>query len=267
MKPKLKCQFEPSEAHPFFLYDPEGQGVTYYATTAERDAAAEAAIADCLEDGEWWEDTGMICVGVVTHSAQKVDVIRREDVVIDLEDGLDGEGRSWPPGIDEMYNYKMKSIWGEAINPRKLCADGRACAAPLECTRIGECLSPSLLPTSLEEAEEAVVTPPAPNQAPFAPEKILLRVDLFKPEGKWKYGFEVEVPNTPLAEPYEILSNIDQLQNDLVRGTVTSGQYTVVLDDSPEQARNPHGSFFFKRLYTNRQVIQAMLNAPPEDAK
>lgn len=97
------------------------------------------------------------------------------------------------------------------------------------------------------------------------PQLILLHVNLFTETGKWKYGFEVEVSYDPGGGEHDrLLAEIDMLQREVVKGTVISGGYHVVITDDPEHKRNPTGSFFMNRLYTCEQVRRLF---PPNIAR
>lgn len=56
----------PSPDYPFFLFDPEGDGMTYFRTREDRDAAAHDAIQGYLDDG-WSEEVTRVVAGDVTH--------------------------------------------------------------------------------------------------------------------------------------------------------------------------------------------------------
>lgn len=92
----------------FFVYDPEGNGMVYYDTMAERDAAAKKAVRESLCDDVWGEWIVNIVAGVVTSSAQKYDEEMRPD---DLdEDSCDEEGTYWSSDVDSVCKYKMKPV-------------------------------------------------------------------------------------------------------------------------------------------------------------
>jgi hypothetical protein len=44
-KSGIECKYRAEKDFPFWLYDPEGDGLTFYRTGADRDRAAEDAIA------------------------------------------------------------------------------------------------------------------------------------------------------------------------------------------------------------------------------
>ena len=91
---------------PFFVHDHSGNGFTFFATEQERDEYARECIEEYLDDG-WGEDVVFVTAGVMTHSAQKCDVIERPPADEIGEDGIDSEGRWWDSDWSEMCNYKM----------------------------------------------------------------------------------------------------------------------------------------------------------------
>lgn len=65
---------KPSPEYRFFLYDPEGNGLLFFRTEKDRDAAAGACIQMCLEGNEWHESVEDILTGYVTGHAVPVGV-------------------------------------------------------------------------------------------------------------------------------------------------------------------------------------------------
>lgn len=57
----------PSNEYPHFLNDPEGDGLLFFPTAAERDEAAKELIGMYLEDNEWLDGTPDICTGTLVH--------------------------------------------------------------------------------------------------------------------------------------------------------------------------------------------------------
>jgi hypothetical protein len=106
---KIDHKYKPDAEYRYFLYDPEGDGMTYYKTSKDRDNAAAEAIGNCLDtDGSWSEETDRIVAGEVTHQATMVDKQVPEGKID--EDGEDEAGTFWSPGIDYMCNYEMVPI-------------------------------------------------------------------------------------------------------------------------------------------------------------
>ncbi len=98
----------PTAEYRYWLYDPEGDGMTYYRTTEARDAAAEQAIGCYLED-VWAPEVEFVSAGEVTHCAQVIDkTIRPAEE--DLEDGCDDNGMDWPEGMEWRGNYALEPL-------------------------------------------------------------------------------------------------------------------------------------------------------------
>ena len=102
---RLDARYHPHPEYRFYLYDPDGDGMTYYRTAESRDEAAKLAIQNYLDDGEWFDEVESVAAGEVTHFAGKVDVITRPD---DLdEEDCDGGGIYWAPDVGLMCNYAL----------------------------------------------------------------------------------------------------------------------------------------------------------------
>lgn len=106
----------PAETHPYFLYAPNGDGMQFYATREERDAAAEADLTAEREHARegWSDDVRLICVGEVTARATKVNV-RQKPEREDFEDGEAGDEQyedamsEWPDEcFDTTCDYELK---------------------------------------------------------------------------------------------------------------------------------------------------------------
>jgi hypothetical protein len=116
---RLDAKWYPSPEHRFWLFDPEGDGMTYYRTEEARDEAAALAIQTYL-DGEWAEEVESVAAGEVTHYAGKVDVETRPD---DLdEEGCDRGGTYWGPDVGMMYNYALVPMTPKTKVTRPLSA-------------------------------------------------------------------------------------------------------------------------------------------------
>lgn len=107
--PEDGYSWQPSSKRPYFVFDPEGDGHTYYATEKERDEAAEAIIQDYAQNDEWSESVTQIIAGVITHNIQKTNQVPRPpDDELD-EDGMDESGHYWG-SVDEYCNYELSRI-------------------------------------------------------------------------------------------------------------------------------------------------------------
>ena len=102
-------RYKPTNEYRYWLYEPEGDGMTYYRTREERDIEAQKAI-ECYLDDEWSTDVEFVSAGEVTHYAQVTEKIRRPaDEDID-EEGGDGDGMDWPEGMDWRGNYTLAPL-------------------------------------------------------------------------------------------------------------------------------------------------------------
>lgn len=105
---RLDVKFQPHQEYRYWLYDPEGDGMTYYRTAEARDESAKAAVSQYLDDGVWAEEVSGVVAGVITHLASEVDVLMRPD---DLdEEDCDGEGIYWGPDMDRRCNYALVPV-------------------------------------------------------------------------------------------------------------------------------------------------------------
>lgn len=99
----------PSAEFRYFLFDPEGDGFTYFRSAEARDAAAPDIIQAYCDDG-WDETVTQIVAGELTHTCQQANVIPRppEDEID--EEGNDGEGRYWPEEWGCYCDYELLPI-------------------------------------------------------------------------------------------------------------------------------------------------------------
>lgn len=98
----------PSPEYRFWLYSPEGDGLTFWRTAEERDAYAAREIRSCLDDNVWFEEVQDIVAGVVTHTTQAVDV--QHPVGAIDEDGYDEDGNHWEDPDDTKCDYVLVSL-------------------------------------------------------------------------------------------------------------------------------------------------------------
>jgi hypothetical protein len=104
----------PTKEYRFFLYDPEGDGMTYYRDKDQRDKDAKSAIAQYLDCGEWVEEVKCVCVGEVTALAGKTNVTPRPPAEEIDEDGCDLEGEYWDGDCIERCNYELVGLASSA---------------------------------------------------------------------------------------------------------------------------------------------------------
>ncbi len=103
----MDVKYHPHPEYRFWLYDPEGDGMTYYRTREARDDAGEQAIAAYLDES-WADEVEGVVAGEVTHFAQCLDKKMRPD---DLDDEMcDDEGAYWPHDWQWMGNYTLAAI-------------------------------------------------------------------------------------------------------------------------------------------------------------
>lgn len=78
---------------------------------------------------------------------------------------------------------------------------------------------------------------------------IKLSVDLYKPSGKWAYGFSVWIKEPHgYIETEDLLKEISLLQNQVHPACVVDGQYVVVIKESEETVENPEYKGFLCRM-------------------
>lgn len=90
---------------PYFVLDPEGDGITYFETIEERDAFAQDRIDQARDGDGWQEEVEYIIAGVVTHAATQTERQDRPDDVD--ENGEDSNGDFWDPYEQFRCNYKL----------------------------------------------------------------------------------------------------------------------------------------------------------------
>lgn len=96
--------------YPYFVLDPEGDGMTYFATKQERDDYAEKCIKNYLDSDGWDDLVAHVVAGKIDSSAQRYDVEERPPETEIDEDGLDQEGRYWDPDTKYLCKYRMTAL-------------------------------------------------------------------------------------------------------------------------------------------------------------
>lgn len=93
---------------PYFVLDPDGEGLSYFATEKERDEYSEECIDNYLDDG-WDENVIHVLGGKITHLATEINRIDRPDAINGV--GFDCDGNYWKDA-DVAYkcNYKLLPI-------------------------------------------------------------------------------------------------------------------------------------------------------------
>ena len=107
-RPEDGHRWEPSKNRPYFVYDPEGDGFSYFATEVERDVYASDCIQHYLDDC-WSEEVVNVVAGVLTHTTAKCDVVKRPPDSELNEDGEDEDGYHWSD-YEERCNYKLTPL-------------------------------------------------------------------------------------------------------------------------------------------------------------
>ena len=97
----------PDKDHVYGLYDPEGNGHTFYATEKERDDAAKEAIEAYLDD-TWFDEVEGVFAFTVTAKATQVDVKHPEGELD--EDGCDENGDYWDSDVGFICNYALRPL-------------------------------------------------------------------------------------------------------------------------------------------------------------
>ena len=99
----------PSRTHLYGLYDPEGDGITFYKSAAERDEAAEKAIQGYEAFGIWYQGVTGIFAFMVTHCATCINVARPVGETRYEKEGRYEAGEYWPnTDCDCKCNYALK---------------------------------------------------------------------------------------------------------------------------------------------------------------
>jgi hypothetical protein len=111
MATKYDFKHKASAEYLFFLFDPEGEGMTFFKTPGERDAYAKVSIQEyCAPYEGWNEDVESICTGVVTNAVKKTDVVKRPPPEEIDEEGIDTQGNWWDADWSEMCNYELVEL-------------------------------------------------------------------------------------------------------------------------------------------------------------
>jgi len=103
MKNSIKTRGIPSNEFRYWLFSPEGDGLTFFLTAEDRDAFAAEEITHYLDEF-WGEEVEGFCAGEVTHIAQQTDVERKP------ADADEIEASAWPEDVDGTCNYKLMPL-------------------------------------------------------------------------------------------------------------------------------------------------------------
>jgi hypothetical protein len=102
------CRSTPNKDYVFGLYDPDGEGLSFYKTESERDHSAKETIKGYLDDNEWSEDVTGVFAFVVTHKAKETNITRPVGEVD--EDGYDEAGNYFNEPDSCNCDYELKPI-------------------------------------------------------------------------------------------------------------------------------------------------------------
>lgn len=109
---KYDMKWHPSAEYRFFLREPEGDGMQYFRSETERDAAAAESVLSYLDGDGWSEEVMTVCVGTITGFAQQCNVQhkpKRED--FESDDDFEDEMSAWPgEEFDTVCEYKIVPI-------------------------------------------------------------------------------------------------------------------------------------------------------------
>ena len=99
----------PSRTHLYGLYDPEGSGITFYKSAAERDEAAKETIQEYEAFGIWYQGVTGVFAFMATHCATCIDVARPVGETRHEKEGRYEADEYWPnTDCDYKWNYALK---------------------------------------------------------------------------------------------------------------------------------------------------------------
>ena len=102
-------RYTPSSTHLYGLYDPDGDGITFYKSAAERDEAAKETIQEYEAFGIWYQGVTGIFAFMVTHCATCINVARPVGETRYEKEGRYEAGEYWPnTDCDCKCNYALK---------------------------------------------------------------------------------------------------------------------------------------------------------------
>jgi len=105
----------PSKEYRFYLYDPEGEGMTYFKTKEDRDSYANYCLTVYCDPTEGWhEEVEFMSRGEITEFPQCLNKQERpSDSELD-EENCDSAGICWNPDWVWIGNYTWECV--ENIN-------------------------------------------------------------------------------------------------------------------------------------------------------
>ncbi len=97
----------PTAKHRHILYSPEGDGLMFFASIADRDEYANRfVIMDYLDDG-WAEEVELVFAGEITHIATKTNVTHKPEVTDDMSEDEIAEIEDEFGEFEYRCSYKM----------------------------------------------------------------------------------------------------------------------------------------------------------------
>lgn len=86
--------------------------------------------------------------------------------------------------------------------------------------------------------------------------KLKVKFDLFKESGKWKYGGVSELdPTIPPWEHSKLIQDLEERQEEVVLGVITSGNYYLVISMIEDIDYNQFQYYFYQMLFTPQQIM------------
>lgn len=77
---------------------------------------------------------------------------------------------------------------------------------------------------------------------------------LFKESGKYAYGGKSQLPDNAKIWYANYVQLVDQGQNEVHKGSIMSGNYTLVTYDLPEHDNDPAYKHFFLHMFTPTRI-------------
>lgn len=85
--------------------------------------------------------------------------------------------------------------------------------------------------------------------------KLKVQFDLYKESGKWKYGGISELdPTIPPWEHTKLIRDLEEKQSEVVVGTITSGDFYLVLSMIDDIDYDQFQYHFYQMLFTPSQI-------------
>jgi len=106
-------------SHPFFSYDPEGDGFQIESSFENADTKSKLAIREYLDDS-WMEEVEGVCMGVILKKATLTTrIIRPLDSELD-DEGYDSGGQWWGRTDNDGGIYEFDEMWNFTLESQKI---------------------------------------------------------------------------------------------------------------------------------------------------